>query len=259
MPQNKNKNKNKSKLKWHQRWWGVIILVVFVVLLIYLAVFIYQVILLIEIKTQSNIQGFNTLSQNINDNPILSVNNRQVAETKDDPYWGPVDAEVVIVEFADFQCPFCKQANPIIQQIRQEYKDQVKIIYRDFVDAASHPQALNAAMAAECADEQGEFWSYHDMIFSNQANLSIEKFKSIAVTLGLDTEQFNKCLDDKKYSFEVFNDLEDGAKLGITGTPAFFINGSKIEGVIPHDTFKEIIDRALFLQEQEKQKQENNK
>ncbi len=257
MPQ--KKNKHKAKLKWHQRWWGVIILVVFVILLIYLAVFIYQVILFIEIKTQANMQGFNTLSQNINDNPILSVNNRQVAETKDDPYWGPVDAEVVIVEFADFQCPFCKEANPIIQQIRKEYKDRVKIIYRDFVDAASHPQALNAAMAAECADEQGKFWSYRDMIFSNQANLSIEKFKEIAVNLGLETEQFNQCLDDKKYSFEVFNDLEDGSKLGITGTPAFFINGSKIEGVIPYDTFKQIIDRALFLQEQENQKKENNK
>jgi predicted DsbA family dithiol-disulfide isomerase len=97
------------------------------------------------------------------------------------------------------------------------------------------------------------------MIFSNQAQLSIAKLKSIALNLGLDVEQFNQCLDDQKYSFEVFNDLEDGAKLGITGTPAFFINGSKIEGVIPYETFKQIIDRALLLQEQEKQKQENNK
>lgn len=245
MPQTKT-NKRRD-LHWHQRWWGVILLVIVVILLVYLAVFIYEIIVLIEIKTQVGSQNF-SLSQRIDNNPVLSINNRQIAETEDDPFWGPVDSNIVIVEFSDFQCPYCKEANPIVQQIRQEYKDKVKIIYRDFVNVASHPQSLNAAIAAECADDQGKFWAYHDLLFINQSNLSLENLKSIALNLGLDSEEFNQCLDNNKYSFEVFNDLEDGVKLGITGTPAFFINGTKIEGVIPYDTFKQIIERALFLE-----------
>ena len=180
-------------------------------------------------------------------NPDLNsgLNFREMLETTDDPYFGFQQAELVIVEFADFQCPFCKEAYLTVKKIREEYQDRVKIIYRDLPDLTSHPDALNAAIAAECADEQGRFWPYHDKLFANQNNLTVENLKLLATQSGLNLSQFNQCLDNNKYAAEVQNDLQDGLKFGIIGTPTFFINGNKVPGNIPYETFKAIIEKIL--------------
>lgn len=237
--------KNVEKKHWHQKWWGVIILIVLSIVAIYLAAFLYTVIAQIEYINNNGFDNLN-LGQDFTDNFINpNLNIRDIVETRDDPFHGPEEANLVIVEFSDFQCPFCKQAQPIIKKIRDEYPDNVKIIYRDFPVMSSHPQSLNAAIAAECASEQDMFWQYHDELFANQANLSDANLKLIAQNLNLDTQAFNNCLDSQRFKNEVLDDLQDGIKAGITGTPTFFINGSKVPGVIPYENFKQLIDGII--------------
>ncbi len=165
----------------------------------------------------------------------------------DDPVQGSAEASVTIVEFADFECPFClrffRQTYPLIQE-RYIDSGKVKVIYRDFpLDA--HPHAQKAAEAAECADEQGKFWEYHDLLFQNQQALSVADLKSYARQLGLNPARFDECLDSGKYAEEVKRDRADGISLGVSGTPTFFINGKKFIGAQPFSAFEEVIQKAL--------------
>ena len=227
--------------RWHQKWWGVFFLVIMALVLSYGAALLFEVVKMIEAyQQQLPTSGDMAVSQN---NEI-----RKVAETSDDPYWGPANADIVIVEFSDFQCPYCAQEFSNLKKIRQEYQSKVKIIYRDMPNIVDHDQALGAAMAAECADEQGKFWPYHDLLFANQANLSDENFKLWAGQIKLKQEQFDNCLDSQKYKNEVLNDLAEGLKLNITGTPTFFVNGNMAAGVITYEQFKELLDKALEIQ-----------
>jgi protein-disulfide isomerase len=238
---------NKTIKKWHQKWWGIIFLIILVIAVVYLAAFIYEVFTLIEIQTKSGGQNIN-YEQKLAQNVQLPNNDlRRIVETKDDPFSGPEDARIVIVEFSDFQCPYCQQASAIIKRIRLEYADSVKIIYRDFPIANAHPQAIVSAVAAQCAAEQGMFWEYHDLLFLNQDNLGIDNLKKLAQDIGLDMDKFNPCLDTNKYQNEVLDDLQDGLKAGVSGTPTFFINGNIAPGIIPYEKYKEIIDGLIKL------------
>jgi protein-disulfide isomerase len=165
----------------------------------------------------------------------------------DDSVKGDPDAPVTMIEFSEFQCPFCKRyIDDAYLEIIKEYVDtgKVKYVFRDF-PLSFHNQAKPAAMAAECAHEQGKFWEYHDLLFENNDQLGIENYKKWAVDLDLDTEQFNNCLDTEKYLEEVEKDFSDGQKYGVSGTPAFFINGKLISGAQPFAAFKEAIEKAL--------------
>jgi len=168
------------------------------------------------------------------------------ASVDDDPAWGPEDAPVTIIEFSDFQCPFCSrffvQTYP---QIKQEYEGQVRFVYRDFPLTSIHENAQKAGEAAECADEQGKFWDYHDTLFNNNSALDDASLKSYASQVGLDTATFNQCLDSGKYTEEVQKDYQEGISYGVTGTPAFFINGVTVIGAQPYANFKAAIDAAL--------------
>jgi protein-disulfide isomerase len=166
-------------------------------------------------------------------------------QTEDDPDLGSADAKVTIVVFSDFQCPFCKSAYPTLHELADEYGDRIHIIYRDFPVSYIHPDAERAAQVAECADDQDIFWEVHDRIFQNQDTLSDEKFRLFVYEAGGDLNEFDECYNSKKYEYEVLNDYEDGLRLGVTGTPTFFINGNKVPGVIPLETFKKIIDKGL--------------
>ncbi|MFQ6136552.1 MAG: DsbA family protein [Candidatus Hydrothermarchaeales archaeon] len=163
----------------------------------------------------------------------------------DDPSKGPEDAPVIIVEFSDFQCPFCAKASLVVEEIVDTYRDKVRLVYRDFPLSSIHPNAQKAAEAAECANDQGKFWEYHDTIFANQGRLGVNSLKQYAKDLDLDTDQFDQCLDSGRYEAEVKKDLQDGIKLGVTSTPTFFINGKKIVGAQPFSTFEQVIEREL--------------
>jgi len=169
------------------------------------------------------------------------------ASVDDDPSQGSKDASVTIIEFSDFECPYCARFySQTMPQIRMNYidTDKVKFVYRDF-PLDFHQYAKKAAEAAECADEQGKFWEFHDKLYENQNALDNESLKQYAKDMGLKTDQFNTCLDSGKMTQEVLKDLEDGSSYGVTGTPTLFINGIKVVGAQPYEVFQKIIDQEL--------------
>jgi len=175
------------------------------------------------------------------------ANQQSDISADDDPSVGPANAPVTIIEFSDYQCPFCKRVEPAIRQVLDTYKDKVRLVYRDF-PLSFHQNAQKAAEASECADEQGKFWEYHDLLFERQAEWSSEgndKLKEYASSLGLDAKKFNECLDSGKYASEVQKDLNDGQSYGVAGTPAFFINGIEVSGAQPFSSFQQVIDTEL--------------
>ncbi len=165
----------------------------------------------------------------------------------DDPVKGSGNAPVTIIEFGDFQCPFCARFFfDTLPSIQSEYIDtgKVRLVYRDF-PISNHQYAQKAAEAAECADEQGMFWEYHDKLFENQEQLSTENFKKWASELGIDSIQFDECLDSGRMAGEVQSDLKEGRSYGVRGTPTFFINGIVLNGAYPFETFRQIIEQEL--------------
>jgi protein-disulfide isomerase len=177
-----------------------------------------------------------------------------------DPIRGDPNAPITIIEFSDFQCPFCARFHvQTLPLLLEEYIDagKVNLVYRDFPIQSIHPNALPAAVAAECANEQGNYWEYHDTLFEKQSswsrldsNAAISTFSQYATDIGLEQQQFDSCLGSGKYLEEVQGDLSDGRDYDITGTPGFFIGNEeigfvKINGAQPFDSFQRIIDAQL--------------
>ena len=159
--------------------------------------------------------------------------------------WGPIDAPVTIVEFSDFQCPFCSRVIPTLKQIEESYGDKVRLVFRQFPLHRLHPQAQKAAEASLCADDQGKFWEMHDAMFADQRGLAVDSLKAKAAELELDTATFDECLDSGKYAERIETDLAEGAAVGVTGTPAMFINGRFLSGAVPYEQIAAVIDQEL--------------
>jgi protein-disulfide isomerase len=169
---------------------------------------------------------------------------RVVIAKADRPTKGPATAPVEIIEFTDFQCPFCERAFPTVAKVLNDYGDKIHFVYRHF-PLNGHPQARPAAEAAACAAEQGKFWPYHDRLFGDQSKLGDADLKQSAKALGMDATQFNTCVDSRKYKDEVDADIRAGEEVGVNGTPAFFINGRELTGAQPYEAFKSVIDDEL--------------
>ena len=161
------------------------------------------------------------------------------------PFRGPAAAPVTIVAFSDFQCSFCKQVIPTLTQILSRYGEKVKLVYRDFPIDGLHPQARNAAEAARCAHDQGKFWEYHDALFANAPKAGPEQLKTYAQQVGLDLPSFERCLASGTHAAAVQKSVDEAIRLGVTGTPAFFINGELLSGAQPLDGFTRVIEREL--------------
>ncbi len=162
----------------------------------------------------------------------------------DDAVRGDPNAPVVIIEFSDYQCPYCKRNKATMDKIRETYGDKVAFVFRDF-PLKFHSKAQKAAEAAECAGEQGKYWEFHDYLFEHQDKLDVDDLKETAKELGLDTQAFNQCLDSGAMADEVAADVKAGEALGIKGTPMAFVNGKMVNGARPFESFKEIIDAEL--------------
>jgi protein-disulfide isomerase len=160
------------------------------------------------------------------------------------PNWGNKNAPVKIVEFGDFQCPFCRRAEGTLKAIRSKYGDKIQLVYMDF-PLGIHPHAFEAAEAARCAEEQNKFWQYHDALFADQSKLAPTDLKATAVRLGLKKTEFDTCLDHGKYEAAIRKDVAEAMKLGVTGTPTFFINGRELVGAQPDEAFDEVITDEL--------------
>jgi len=174
---------------------------------------------------------------------------RLVINTKGDPVIGDATAPVTIVEFSDFQCPFCARFyEQTLGQIESKYINtgKVKLVFRDF-PLSFHEEAEPAALAAECAHEQGKFWEYHDLLFENQDQLGKDNYKKWAQEAGLDLPKFTACVESKKYQDEVQEDFTEGQQYGVTGTPGFFINGKLVSGAQPFTVFEQEIEAALAV------------
>jgi protein-disulfide isomerase len=162
------------------------------------------------------------------------------------PPLGPPDAPVKIVEFSDFQCPFCKSWNDAtFGPLRQQYGDKIAVYYRHYPLTSIHPEAMKGAEAAECANEQSKFWDFHDALFRTQSTIGVDNSMSLAESVGLDTQKFDDCLNSDKYQSNIDADIADGDAYGVTGTPTFFINGVRLVGAQPMAQFTAVIDQEL--------------
>jgi protein-disulfide isomerase len=161
------------------------------------------------------------------------------------PSKGPANAAVTIVEFSDFECPYCGGFYPTLKEIEKNYKDRIRIVYRQFPLTSIHPHALKAAEASLCANDQGQFWQMHDAMFTDQSKLEVSDLKDKAAKLSLNTGAFNACLDSSKYAVAIKDEILEGAKIGVNGTPAMFINGRFLSGDQPYDNIAKMIDDEL--------------
>ena len=177
--------------------------------------------------------------------PVQGQPSTVTASADDDARKGPANAPVEIIEFSDFQCPFCARVNPTLKQIEDTYGDKVTIVFRDFPLTSIHPMAQPAAEAAECVREKGgdaAFWKMHDKIFANQAALSQDNLRAWAKEIGPD---ITTCLSSGKFKAEVQKDTQDAQAAGGQGTPYFVINGKPLSGAQPFEAFKQVIDAEL--------------
>ncbi len=161
------------------------------------------------------------------------------------PWKGGVKAKVIIEEFTDFECPFCQRGWRVMNRVIRHYGPKVRLVFRHMPIAKIHPQAMQASEAAVCAQRQGKFWAMQDQLFANNTRLSRADLILYARRIGLDVPKFTKALDSGACKVQVLRDLKLAKKRGVTGTPAFFVNGSKTEGAYPFAHFKKIIDAEL--------------
>ncbi|MCL4837192.1 MAG: DsbA family protein [Thermoanaerobaculia bacterium] len=173
---------------------------------------------------------------------LLEPHRVKVAATG--PAKGPAGAPITIVEFSEFECPFCARVNPTLDQVRATYGDKVRIVFRH-LPLPMHANAFKASEASLCADEQGKFWEMHDAMFADQRNLGVDALKAKAASIGLDAARFDECLDSGRHAAQVQADLAEGQQVGANGTPTFFINGRLLSGAQPFEAFKELIDDEL--------------
>jgi protein-disulfide isomerase len=177
--------------------------------------------------------------------PTQKTVKRYDVSEDDDPSIGPSDAPITIIAFSDYECGYCQRWHKeVFPKIREEYADQVRVVYRDFPLYSIHPNASLAAETANCAAEQDAFWEYQDELFSG-GDLNQDSYLEYAKKLKLDLDEFEECLDSERYQDEVMADYQYASALGVSSTPTFFLNGLPIVGAQPFEIFKSIIDREL--------------
>lgn len=169
-----------------------------------------------------------------------------VVAGQDQPSLGnDLDPKLTIVEFGDFQCPFSKEASTVIRTIMAEAAGKVRFIYRDYPIESIHPLSFQASVAAECAREQRKFWLYHDKLYANQAALGLADLLRYGEEIGLDTNQFERCVVENRYKDLVEADMAVAKTIGVRGTPVFFFNGQRIEGLIPEDILRLLVTKMV--------------
>ncbi len=227
-----------SKILNNLIWTSVIMLGIWG---IYLGILFYVNVLPTENKENQTNQA-----QKIQDqNPNTEQPKKYPKILTTSPIRGNPKAEITIVEFADFTCPYCAQAQPVLRQIQEIYKNRVKIVWKDFPLTGLRPDAKIMHIAARCAQAQNKFWDYHDLIFAHQNKISKQDYTSFALKLKMNGLEFNKCLDSKEKSDLIDQDIQEGLTLNITSTPEFYINNSRMSGLINVQEFQNMIDLEL--------------
>jgi len=161
------------------------------------------------------------------------------------PSVGSASAPITLIEFSDYQCPYCGRVEPTLKRLRATYGDKIRFVWKDFPLTQIHPQAFKAGEAAHCAGDQGKYWELHDVLFNKQSELQPDDLKRHALTLGLKTDDFNQCLDSGKYAERVRDGVAEGGQVGVNSTPTVFINGRRFSGAQPYEVFAAAIDEEL--------------
>lgn len=228
--------------RWYQSGSFVITLLV-VLAIVSVAVIRFGPQLAGEDIATTNPSPFTTNPRALASLPTTTVN----VATSDDPSYGPATAAVTVVEFIDYQCPFCREAFPIVRQLMTEFGDRVRFQVRDYPVAELHPDAVAASEAAACAWDQGadRFWAFHDRLYLNQTNLDEASLRGHAVAVGLDPIIFNRCFDSGTQRSEVEADYASGIEAGVRGTPTFFVNQRRIEGAVGAQILRDVINAEL--------------
>ena len=225
--------------QWYKRWWGILLILFLTLTAIVLVALGFYVVDLV-----GRIKSGELVSQQV----LTELNNYKI--TKENPtitgtnnYWlGSSKPKITIVEFADFSCPNCKNSFSNIREISLKYRNDVKIIFRDY---PIYENSINLALAGRCAGEQGLFWLMYDKLFARQGEFELSQLPDFANQIGANLNKFNDCLKNEKYLNDIKKDYADGESLEVTGTPTWFINGYKIAGDIPHDLFIQIIEELI--------------
>jgi protein-disulfide isomerase len=174
----------------------------------------------------------------------IDPNRRYPVSTKGAPVRGNPDAKIAVVEFSDFQCPFCEKSVHTLDQIEQSYGDKVRIVFKH-LPLSMHSKAPAAHAAAEAAHRQGKFWAMHDKIFANQSEMSPEKYREYAHEIGLDLARFDRDVADASVKQRISDDAAEAARLGVSSTPAFFVNGRYLRGAVPFESIQALLDEDL--------------
>ncbi|MDD4333307.1 MAG: DsbA family protein [Patescibacteria group bacterium] len=234
-----NSEDSLPKKKWYKKWWGILIIIWLMLLLVLLAAMVFYI-----LDMAKKIKSGELPSQQISQ--TLETGTKYNAEGINNYWLGSSEPKLTIVEFADFNCPRCKNTYSTIREISLNYKDDVKIIFRDYPVIAS--SSLNLALAARCAGEQGKFWEMHDKLFQNQGKFNSDnmaEISTLAQKAGVENSKFETCFNTQKYLKNIKKDYSDAENLEITGTPTWFFNGYKLAGEIPREVFTQIIDNLL--------------
>ncbi|MGM5483393.1 MAG: DsbA family protein [Nanobdellota archaeon] len=223
---------SKKKSKENNKFWKGIAVVLFIIIILIGLSFIPK-------------QKEEVIEQNINNNNNNAINMEALIENDD--VKGDKNAPVTIIEWSDYECPFCARFySQTLSMIEKKYIDtgKAKLVFRDF-PLPFHNNAQKSAEAAECAGEQNKYYEMHDLLFEKGVDGGVSSYKEYASSIGLDRNEFDQCLDSGRMKEEVQKDMADGSKLGIQGTPGFMINGKLISGAQPFEVFKDAIESAL--------------
>lgn len=195
-------------------------------------------------KTQAALDGYyKRLRAKYGVKDFLEPLRQQVAAIG--PSLGPADAPVTIIEFGDYQCPFCHQLEPTLESVLKQYSHQARLVFRNFPLTEIHPEALHAAQAAVCADKQGKFWAMHDALYADDTPLSISSLRTLAKQVGLDSKKFEACVRNGAADATINADIKAGDDLAVEGTPTLFIDGRYLNGTVPREQLVAIIQDEL--------------
>ncbi|PIT87662.1 MAG: hypothetical protein COU31_01785 [Candidatus Magasanikbacteria bacterium CG10_big_fil_rev_8_21_14_0_10_40_10] len=239
-----------SSLRWYQKFWGVAGLVVGIAGLILISYFIfitaryYTGLKKTGLNLPTGLSGQFSSASSSPANNSVSVK-RQDLEISDRPFRGNPGAKLVVVEFIDFKCPNCQKSEAIIKTFLSKYAYKIKLITRNFPMESVYAGTNDIAKLAYCADQQGLYWKMHDYLFANQSGLPVVlddvQIKTISLAVGANYDTTKKCLLDDKTTAQINKDYGDGLKFGVNGTPTFFINGQKVQGVVAYDDWEKLI------------------
>jgi protein-disulfide isomerase len=218
---------------WYRRWWAIVLLAFLILLLS----FIFALLFRINAVAEKN--GTTKIEDRAKTGRMFEEANHRLAIGDGDNFWlGSAKPDITIVEFADFSCPYCRKSYAKIRELGIRHKDKVKIIFRDF--PVREDFSMNLAMAGRCAGEQGLFWPMHDRLYQGTSITGNDQLYALAGQAGTDMKRFDDCFKKEKYMDAIKKDYLAGEKLGVTGTPTWFVNGRKIEGDVPLAVWEEI-------------------